>query len=298
MSTRITTGMVARNVLADLNRTSDRLDGLRSKASSGKEITRPSDNPFATARALQLRESLEGTRQHQRNATDAIGWQESTEQALSQITDVGQRVRTLLIQGGSDTLDLTARKAIAAEVKQLISAAKEHGNASYAGRFIFGGTNTTEAPFPDEVPDAYRGNTSAIAREIGPGVSLQINVTGSRVLGTGQSGDLLGVLRNIATHLEAGDGPSLRGADIKALDAKLDELMGVRAENGANSNRIESALSRLGQFEETTISQLSLTEDADFAKVLIDLNSQQAAYQAALKAGANIVQSSLMDFLR
>jgi flagellar hook-associated protein 3 FlgL len=31
---------------------------------------------------------------------------------------------------------------------------------------------------------------------------------------------------------------------------------------------------------------------------MIDLTTQTSAYQAALKAGANIVQSSLMDFLR
>jgi flagellar hook-associated protein 3 FlgL len=31
---------------------------------------------------------------------------------------------------------------------------------------------------------------------------------------------------------------------------------------------------------------------------MIDPNSQSVAYNAALKAGANIVQSSLMDFLR
>jgi len=45
------------------------------------------------------------------------------------------------------------------------------------------------------------------------------------------------------------------------------------------------------------VKQLSDTEDADIAKTLIDLNSQTAAYQAALRAGANLVQSSLMDFL-
>ena len=50
--------------------------------------------------------------------------------------------------------------------------------------------------------------------------------------------------------------------------------------------------------EEATLGQLSETEDADIAKTLIDFNSQQAAYQAALKAGASIVQVSLMDFLR
>ena len=31
---------------------------------------------------------------------------------------------------------------------------------------------------------------------------------------------------------------------------------------------------------------------------MIEFTSQQAAYQAALKAGASIVQASLMDFLR
>jgi flagellar hook-associated protein 3 FlgL len=56
--------------------------------------------------------------------------------------------------------------------------------------------------------------------------------------------------------------------------------------------------SRLQETEESTVGQLSNVEDADIAKTLIDLNSQTAAYQAALRAGANLVQSSLMDFLR
>jgi flagellar hook-associated protein 3 FlgL len=295
---RITNQMVTRNVLTDLNATAARLDKTRAKASSGKEITRPSDDPFAASRALKLRESLDGTRQHERNAKDAIGWEDATEQALAQISEATYRIRELVVQGSTDTIDAAARGAIAVEVKQLIEAVKEHGNASYAGRFVFAGTDTTERPFPPGTPDAYAGNDAPIAREIGPGVSLVINQPGSKVLGTGAPGDLLGVLRGIASHLESGDTASLRGADMAALDGRLDVLSGVRAENGANSNRIESALSRLSEFEETTLRQLSEVEDADFAATLIDLNSQQAAYQAALQSGAKIVQSSLMDFLR
>lgn len=295
---RITNQMVTRNTLADINAASSRLDRTQAKLRSGKEITRPSDDPFAASQALKLRESLDGTRQHQRNAKDAIGWQEATEQSLAEINDAVMKVRELTVQGATDTADADARKAIAVEVAQLVEAVKEHGNANYAGRFVFGGTNTTEPPFPPGEPDSYAGNAQTIAREIGPGVSLAINQPGSKVLGTGAPGDLLGVLRSIKRHLESGDGASLRGADLEALDAKLDQLSAVRAENGANSNRIESALSRLAEFEETTTSQLSETEDADFAKTLISLNSQQAAYQAALQSGAKIVQSSLMDFLR
>jgi flagellar hook-associated protein 3 FlgL len=50
--------------------------------------------------------------------------------------------------------------------------------------------------------------------------------------------------------------------------------------------------------EESTTSLLSDTEDADMAKTLIDASTQQAVYQSALRAGATIVQSSLLDFLQ
>ncbi len=46
------------------------------------------------------------------------------------------------------------------------------------------------------------------------------------------------------------------------------------------------------------MSLLSKTEDADMAKTLVDASTQQAVYQSALQAGAKIVQTSLLDFLR
>jgi flagellin-like hook-associated protein FlgL len=34
------------------------------------------------------------------------------------------------------------------------------------------------------------------------------------------------------------------------------------------------------------------------ARAMVDYSMQQSVYQAALKSGANIVQASLLDFLR
>ena len=42
---------------------------------------------------------------------------------------------------------------------------------------------------------------------------------------------------------------------------------------------------------------VTLTEDADMAKTMVDFSTQQAVYQSALRAGAQIIQPSLMDFL-
>jgi flagellar hook-associated protein 3 FlgL len=44
--------------------------------------------------------------------------------------------------------------------------------------------------------------------------------------------------------------------------------------------------------------QLSDVEDIDLPQTITDMQLQQTAYQAALAAGAKVVQSSLIDFLR
>ena len=107
------------------------------------------------------------------------------------------------------------------------------------------------------------------------------------------------MLRDIADDLRANDGAALRGADLaRARRAAWTTLSAVRARNGAPPNRLEIAAARLAENEEARSSSSRTTEDADIAKTMIEFNSQQAAYQAGLKAGASIVQASLMDFLR
>jgi flagellar hook-associated protein 3 FlgL len=296
---RITTGMVQRSTLADLNRISERVTDAQLKASSNREIQRPSDDPYNAARAIKLRESLAGIKQYERNIEDAQGWQEASELALSNITDAVQSARELLVQGSSDTTDAASRESLAKELNELIAGIKQSGNATFQGRFIFGGTRTDEPPYLNGDDDTYYGHpTSAVARQVGPSVSLEIGILGSSFLGSGGGdGKLLDTLRTVAADLRSGDTAAMQ-ADLDSIDADLDELLGVRAYNGARQNRLDAALSRMSQLEEVTLGQLSETEDADIAKTLIDLNSQQTAYQAALKVGAGILQTSLMDFLR
>jgi flagellar hook-associated protein 3 FlgL len=298
VSTRITTTMLQRNLLADLNRNTDALSRTQDKLSSGKEITRPSDDPAGTSQALSLRASLGSTQQYQRNATDAQSWSNATETALSSMTDVVQRARELLIQGASDSTDPTSRASIAQEISQIVDSLKETANTNYAGHQLFSGTATSTKAYGDS--DTYAGDNGTIARQIGPGVSVGVNVTADQILGNGQaSGDnkLLAVLRDIHDHLTSGDSASLQGTDLSRLDDNLNNLLTIRATNGAVSNRLQSAQDRLTSIEQMATSSLSDVEDADMAKTMTDFSVQSSAYQAALRAGANIVQASLMDFL-
>jgi flagellar hook-associated protein 3 FlgL len=305
---RITTGMIQRNVLADLNGLSEKLSKTQNRAASGKQITRPSDDPYNAARAMGLRSSLSANAAYKSNIEDAQDWQNTTESALSSITDYVHRANDLLVQGGTDTADQTSRNALADEIDQIVQGVKETANSTYGDKYVFSGTATGTPPYTQGADDTYKGNQGGldpsqpgVLREIGPGVTISINSVGQELLGDGQAsgdGKLLDTLRTISQDLRAGNGPALRGADLKGLTDSLNQVLEVRARNGASTNRLSAADSRLDDITLSVKQQLSDTEDADMAQTLIDYNSQSAAYQAALRAGANIVQTSLMDFLK
>jgi flagellar hook-associated protein 3 FlgL len=303
MSTRITNAMVSRQVLTDIQDVAAKLAATQKKLASGKEITKPSDDPYATSRALSLSGSLAQIQQYERNVNEATSWSAATNTALSSINDVAQRARTLLVQAGNDTYDQTSRNAIADEIDQLIDTMKGDANAQVAGSYILSGTKSDTAPYTVGGADTYNGNANAVYRQIGPGVAVQINTIGSQVLGNGVSGDggLIGVLRDISTHLRGGttaDANALRTTDLKNLDASMDTLTSAISVVGATANRLTTAASRLSELEQSTTSLLSDTQDADMAQTMIDFSTQQSVYQSALAAGAKIVQSSLLDFLR
>ena len=300
---RVTTSMIQRNVLADLNTLSEKIAKTQAKASSQKEISRPSDDPFNAARAMGLRQTLDANNQYKRNIDDAQGWQDATESSLSAMTDYVTRANTLVLQGATDTADAESRLAIAAEIDQIIQGLKETANATYGDSYLMAGTATNVPPYKLGNDDTFQGNEAGldpaipgVVREIGPGVNVQVNVSGEDVLGDGTTG-LLATLRGIVTDLNADNGPALR-ARVAELDQGLDNLNAVRAKVGATTNRLESADSRLQEFEGTTLGILSENEDVDMGKAMIDFSIQQAALQAGLQAGSRIVQNSLLDFLR
>src|SRR4051794_9877204 len=246
---RITTGMTQRSTLSDLNRINERVTKAQIQASSNRQISRPSDDPYDAARALQLRESLAGVKQYQRNIQDGQGWQETAEEAMSSITDSAQRARDLLVQGTSDTTDPASRESIAKELDQIIAGIKQNANATYEGRYVFSGAATDVAPYLDGATDTFQGDTTRlVARQVGPGVSLNIGITAESFLGSGSApgdGKLLDTLRSVAANLRSGDTAGLK-TDLGRLGTNLHEALSARALNGARQNRLDARRGGLG----------------------------------------------------
>jgi len=300
---RITHTMLTDRLLGDLRTSQDRIAEAQRQVSTGRRINKPSDDPAGARAAVTQRADLAGIARHKDAVAEAADWTEATDTALGGIADLLHRARELAVQGANGNYTTADREKIAAEIDQLAAAAKERANARVGDRFIFSGTATTTAPY-GTATDAYAGDTGAVLREIGPGVTVQVNQLGSQILGSGQTpgdGLLLDTLRDVAQHLRGGtpaDLAALRGADLQGLQAGLETVSAARSANGATAARLESAASSLSDLELAGISRLDRIEGADMTQAILALSTRQSAYEAALKSGATVIQPSLMDFLR
>jgi flagellar hook-associated protein 3 FlgL len=126
----------------------------------------------------------------------------------------------------------------------------------------------------------------------------------SSLLGNGpESGDgkLLDVLRTISKHLEGGspeDVEALESTDLKGLDQNYETLISLETKSGTAIDQFQSAIGGIESLQSTITAALSNTDSANIATTSIDFSNQQAAYTAALRAGATIVQESLLNFLQ
>ena len=100
---RITNNMLINNMIKYIGNNLTRMDKLQAQLATGKKIQVPSDDPVVAARALKLRTDVAEIQQYQRNLKDAQSWLEITESALSDMGDIFQRVRELIV--GSDAIE-------------------------------------------------------------------------------------------------------------------------------------------------------------------------------------------------
>ena len=304
MTERITPAMVTATTLNDINSSLASLERTSDELSSGKTILEPSDNPYGASQAINLQSQLDGLSSYETNAQEGISWENTAGGAMSNISNVLQTVRQLLVQTSSGTYNQGDRESIATEVDQLTEAVKQDANTQYAGQYVFSGTKTTTAPYPQGGEDTYQGDNGTITRAIGPGVSVDINTNISTLLGNGHEaadGKLLDTLQTISEHLRGGtteDVGALGSSDLKDLEANIQTLTQLQATAGSVTDQLQTAVSRIESMQGSIAASLSNTEDANIAQTSIAYANEQAAYEAALRAGASIIQESLLQFLQ
>jgi len=296
--------MLVDNVLRNLNNNLRRLQKFQYQQSTGKVVSRPSDDPIRVTQALYMRSALSEQQQHIKNMKDAKSWLDATDTALANASEIIQRAYELAVQGANDTLTKDERNAIADEIDQLIEHLIQVANTTHTGRYIFAGSKTADVPFkydPDSDKVIYNGNDGNLDWEVSPGVTMTINLTGKAVFQMGEDEEednsLFGLMIGLRKALRDNDSEGIQSS-ITNLQVALDHNLAQRSIAGAKSRRMELAIARAEEAEINTIELLSNLEDIDIAEVNMNLSMQSYVYQAALMTAVKVLQPSLLDFMR
>lgn len=160
---RISTPQINFNGIEGFRKHTEDLYNIQEKLSSAKRVNTPGDDPVAAARIYTLDKSIKQLDQWNVNGAYAQTKLEVEDTALTNFTDVMQRIRELTIYGMNDTQNTNGRQAIAAEMRGLLENLKSLANTQDSnGEYIFSGDKSTTP--------AYQAVTAANVTQLSTGL--------------------------------------------------------------------------------------------------------------------------------
>lgn len=322
---RITDRMLSDSFLNDMYVNLNNMKKIQEQRTSGKAFKRPSDDPFAVSRSMQIYGQISANEQYNSNIKDTINWLGTTDTALNQATKALDRVRELMVSVGDAAYGSEEHRAIKDEINEKISELSQIMNTSFDGKYIFGGTRGDKKPTEAEI-DAS-GNTQLkltnkddielkqidekLKVEISQGVIIEYNVSATEIFNfkhkyTDNAGneqvealDLKKLFEDITKHLDSKDDLGIViNEDLAKMDSAISNFLTVRSKVGTLQNRMESAESLNKEQNMNLTEILSHNEDVDVVEKSIEYATMLTVYMSALQTSAQILQPSLIDYLR
>ena len=178
---RISTSQIFNQGIQQFQNINTQQARTQEQIATGKEVLRPSDDPVASTRIVQLKDDLARSEQYQGTLDLTQTRLEREDSTLSSYTDALARTRELMVNAGSGALSESDRESIAQELRQvkdqMVNLANTQGPQ---GEYLFAGHQGGEKPFAEDVSGniEYRGDSGERSVRIDDGVTLKVNDNG------------------------------------------------------------------------------------------------------------------------
>ena len=245
------------------------------RLSTGKRINSAKDDAAGLAIATTMTAQVRGMSQGIRNANDGISLAQTAEGALSEVSNMLQRVRELAVQSSSGTYQTSDRDYMQSEVTALTEQISDVlSTTEFNGNALFSTTAGTDVTF-DIQTGANSGET--------------ITITSTAIDGTNIDATAL----DVTTAADA-------STTIDNVDLALADVNAARASLGAGQNRLESAVNNLTNNVTNLSDARSRIEDTDYSAETTAMSKAQILSQAstAMIAQANQAPQNVLSLLR
>ncbi len=176
MSAIMTAFMIYNQFARLVGRNLGELSKVQDQISSGKRLTKPSDDVIAMRGSMAYKVSINNIEQYGRNINEGLSALGLTGSLLGSANNILNRARELAISESSDTSTSDTRKITSYEVQNLFNELIDIGNTKLKDRYLFSGYLASTQAF--SAAGAYQGDSNDINIHINEGITSKINVTG------------------------------------------------------------------------------------------------------------------------
>jgi len=300
MATRVNLETFISSTLANVQKSTSNMSRLQEQISTGKKVNRASDDPAGARKILSLRSEDLRLDQYASNIQTATQSLDFNAAALSNTSDIVQRITELTMQGVSGATDQSGRTIIANEINQLLETIMQSANSQRLGRYTFAGTETTTEPFVatrnasgNISSVAYNGNRETIQYNVGPNTNTTVNLTGDEVF---MKTRLFDTIVKIRENLLDG-AITFATNELTNLDNASQNILNSIAKAGGISSTLELTGNRIDDTKLSLQEVLASAESADIAELVLKLTEQQSIFEASLSSGSYIFKTSILNYI-
>ena len=168
---RVTEQMFFNSGTRSLRRNTEAVARGIDRASAGKRVVRPSDDPISSARILSYNRVIAQVDQHVRNMGESEEFLSVSNSVLSGMQERIARVSELAVDMANATQIPADRKIAAGEIKQIFEQLTAISNTVHRGQHVFAGNKIATKPFDFEKP--WKGEFVGTVITIPPNVEIK-----------------------------------------------------------------------------------------------------------------------------
>ncbi len=257
MGLRVNTNVASIGAQRNLYNVTNRLQGNYARLSSGMRISTAADDAAGLGISEKMRSQIRSYQVAGRNAMDGLSMSQTAEGALGEVGNILGRMRELSVQASNGTLSADDRLTIGSELTALSDEiTRISTETEFNGVSLLDGTG---------------GSAGSVSIQVGIDAGDSITLDFSNALAASDlSVDTLDVSSEAAA-----------AAGIATIDAAITLVSGVRGEQGAAQNRLQSSIRSIQSVTENLSAAESRIRDVDVAYETADLTRNSILQQAA-----------------
>ena len=276
----INTNVSALNAQNAMKVNARNMSATMEQLSTGTRVNSAKDDAAGLAIGQNMTAQVRGLNQAVRNLNDGVNLLQTAEGALTETTNMLQRMRELAVQSASGTYSTTQRSYLATEFLALGSQIENIASqTTWNGYTVLTGTTggTTQGTYSFQA-----GQTSGQTIDVAIGAmtlsALGVTATNAAVITTAASAS----------------------AAIAYIDSAINTVNNQRATIGAAINRMTYAVDNITNISSNTSASRSSIMDTDYAAASTALSKNQIIQQAAtaMLAQANQQPQSVLSLLK